>query len=78
MNRMGWVIALAGSWALTSVALVGLTNQGGGPPPDCAAGYYLSGSGWCVRDPAPANLPSTSGELVLVAAVRPPVAHSRG
>lgn len=63
MNRMGWVIALAGVWALGSLAVMGATNEGN-PTPDCVPGFYLSASGWCVRDPQPTDAPGAGPMLV--------------
>ena len=65
MNRMGWVIALAGAWALAALGVVGATYHGGGSTPDCLPGFYLSG-GWCVRDPQPADAPSFPAHFALV------------
>jgi hypothetical protein len=59
MNRMGWAIALAGAWALASLAVIGATTQGGSNVSDCAPGYYLSG-GWCVHEPQPTDVPGGS------------------
>ena len=66
LNRMGWAIALAGAWSLASMAVVGATNLGGKPQPDCAPGFYLS-NGWCVRDPQPTDAPGAEDARVLVA-----------
>ena len=66
MNRMGWVIALAGGWALVALAVAGATYHGGGSAPDCVPGFYLSADGWCVRDPQPADAPTPPPPVALV------------
>lgn len=76
MNRMGWTIALAGAWALATVALTGLTDRGSAGPPDCMPGYYLSG-GWCVLDPQPTEAPIPGADQVLVALRTPSFLHGR-
>ena len=70
MNRMGWVIAFAGAWALAALGLVGATYHAGGATPDCLPGFYMS-DGWCVRDPQPADAPHPPVALVARPSVGP-------
>lgn len=78
MNRMGWVIALAGAWALTALGVVGVTYHDGGSAPDCVPGFYLTSAGWCVRDPQPTDAPDPQPQVALVGMVAGRVAVAGG